>query len=248
MSDICYSKNFLKEVVSKVDFAQPISEILKDGLPQSIIDRIKERFPLAESSKGQIQNVEFSATGAKTTSSEFAQWVFHGIDRSKTIVINPHFITVSLKKYNSLEDFQEDLIGPISKIVALRNNIQIQRTGVRFVNVFENITEYDDIERYFTPMISCLYRNIYRINDCTRNVTVTEYLNDDMKIRLQSGIFNPDYPAKILRKHFVIDIDAYVDYPHVISNVQEYFTKFHSAIQELFEYCITAEMREYLNE
>jgi len=248
MSEICYKKVFLKEVASQIDFFTPMKELFSEGLPVNIAESLKERFPIAESSKGFIQNVEISPEGPKTSQTNFSQWIFHGNDRSKTICINEHFINVSLKKYGNYDDFREDFVNPISKVMELKNNIQIKRTGIRFINVFDNIENYSEINKYFSSMLSNAFMNQYKQDDCTRSVLVFEYLFGDIKVRLQAGIFNPDYPAKITRKHFVIDIDAFTDFPHIISNVQEYFGKFHEAIQNVFEYCITEELRKFMNE
>jgi uncharacterized protein (TIGR04255 family) len=66
-------------------------------------------------------------------------------------------------------------------------------------------------------------------------------------MRLQAGIFNPDYPAVIKKFDFVIDLDCYVDTPHLISEVPALVNVLHAGIQSKFEALITDRLREVLN-
>ena len=63
-------------------------------------------------------------------------------------------------------------------------------------------------------------------------------------MKVQSGFFNPDYPAPIKRNHFVLDFDAYIDFPHLINNTEAYFKKLHGTIESKFEELITEKLRE----
>ena len=71
---------------------------------------------------------------------------------------------------------------------------------------------------------------------------------DEIKLRMQTGIYNPDYPAKIKKLDFILDLDAFIDTPHVVTDVEGFFDDIHEKIQEKFESCITDEMRKVLYE
>jgi uncharacterized protein (TIGR04255 family) len=256
MKDICYNKNYLNEVVAKVDFTKPLSLLTEHSLNSELVDVIRKRYSIFEPQKEIRKSLLFKVNGdvggevggVSENSTEINKFVFHGENREKTITITPESIFVTLKKYESYSDFKLDIIDPIEKVLTTERNVQINRTGLRFVNIFGDLIEkYQDLDKYFSPMISSPFSSLVDGSNCTRNILITEYLLDEIKIRVQSGIFNRDYPTKIKNKEFVIDIDAYIDIPHVVSDTKDFFDKLHKTIQEKFEAYITKDLREVLN-
>lgn len=59
MSTICYKKNFLKQVIAKVDFAQPLSDLTADSLIAAV-DAIKKRFPISEQATAYQQGIHIT--------------------------------------------------------------------------------------------------------------------------------------------------------------------------------------------
>jgi uncharacterized protein (TIGR04255 family) len=244
MTEICYRKNFLKQVIAKVDFTQPLSDLNHESLI-AIIAEIKKRFPISEQATGYHQGIEITTQEVKTSKTEFPEWNFHGINRDKSLKINQHFLQVLLTKYTSRSDFEEDLIKPISHIIGSRTDVLIARTGVRFVNVFDfEIDSFQRLKEYFSEAISGHIASIFKPSECVRSFLINEYFSGETKIRMQTGLFNPDYPAVIKRRHFIIDIDAYIDFPHQIRDVAIYFNDFHLKIQDMFESNITQKLRD----
>lgn len=244
MPEICYKNNYLKQVIAKVDFAQPLSDLNNESLA-AVIAEIKKRFPLSEQATAFQQGIEVSDKGVKSSKSEFPEWIFHGINRDKSLKLNQHFLNIVLTKYTSEKDFKEDFINPISQIIGARPNVLISRTGVRFVNVFDfEIDSFQRMNDYFSEAISKPIVSIINPEECVRSLLINEYLIGETKIRIQTGLFNPDYPAVIKRRHFVIDIDAFIDFPHQIHDVGSYLIDFHSKIQSMFESQITQKLRD----
>ncbi|RNC70134.1 MAG: TIGR04255 family protein [Desulfuromonadales bacterium] len=244
MSEICYKKNFLKQVIAKIDFAQPLSDLNHASLV-AVIAEIKKRYPIAEQATAFQQGIEITDQEIRSSKTEFPEWNFHGVDRDKSLKINQHFLQVLLTKYTSESDFRDDLLNPVSQIIGTRPEVLIARTGVRFINIFDfEIETFGKVKEYFTEPISDHLAAIANPEQCVRSILVSEYLLDETKIRIQSGFFNPDYPAIIKRRHFVLDIDAYIDFPHQISDVDKYFRDFHAKVQMMFESHITQKLRD----
>ena len=88
------------------------------------------------------------------------------------------------------------------------------------------------------------YASLTDLENCSRAFMSNEYVYDDIKLRVQSGFFNPDYPAPIKRNHFVLDLDAYIDFPHLINNAESYFKRLHGTIERKFEELITDKLRD----
>jgi len=249
MSDICYKKNFLKQVIAKIEFANPLTNISNDTFLEAL-QEIKHRFPISEQGVGVFQNIQVGEDGgAKTSKNEFSEWIFHGEDRDKYLRFNQHFFEVVLSKYHSEKDFISDIIQPVCALMGRNSSSLVLRTSVRFVNIFDiDFPNIDIIKDLFDPMITTHFPSSESLKTCTRSFLVNEYLEDEIKYRVQTGLFNPDYPAIIKRRHFVIDIDAYVDFPHKISDVENYLKDSHSGVQKMFESLITDKLRgDYLN-
>jgi len=246
-NDICYKKNYIKEVVARLDFLNNQEEF-DSNLPVEFLDNIKKRFPIAETSSGIINNIHLDKNNISKTQESFKEWIFHGINRDKSIKVSSKYIIVSLKKYFNKDDFINDFTTPIDLLLK-KPSIQVQRTGIRFINIFDDIIhEYSDIADYFSPMISSSFTTLYNPNYCSRNILITEYLINDIKLRMQSGIFNPNFPSVIKKKDFIIDVDAFIDFPHVISDVSGFLNTIHEQIQNIFEACISDSLRRKLNE
>lgn len=248
MTEICYKKNYLAEVIARVDFAQPVATLNQAVLPENIQNVLKSRYPIYEPSKAMAQGVTFTEAGVTTDSQEFQQWVYHGENREKTITINQHYISVSLKEYKDYPNFKLDVIEPIQEISNTEGEIFINRTGLRYVNIFPSLTnDYSEISKRFNRMIASTYEGIVDIENLSRHIQISEYIHDEIKLRIQSGIFNPDYPAKVKNKEFVLDFDAFMDTPHGFTNMNNIFDSLHKTIEDKFELLITNQLRDELN-
>ena len=249
MSDICYKKNFLKQVIAKVEFAQPLTDLSNESM-LAAMKEIKTRFPIAEQKVGIHQGIEITDKEVTHSKSEFPEWNFHSTDRDKSLTLNPHFIQILLTKYQSENNFQQDLIAPISNIMGSRPSTIVSRTGIRFINVFDfdELANFNSVSGYFSDSVVSPITSIKDAQKCTRSFLINEFMEGDIKWRVQTGYFNPDYPALIKKHQFAIDIDAYIDFPHSISDISQYFGSFHKIIQTTFESLITDKLRnEVLN-
>jgi uncharacterized protein (TIGR04255 family) len=59
-------------------------------------------------------------------------------------------------------------------------------------------------------------------------------------------MFNADYPAAIRKKSFILDYDAYYQGPQNLEDVKHNIDIFHEAVQTLFEYSISDELRSLM--
>ena len=89
---ICYERNFLKEVVARIDLAAPV-EGLEATLPDKLNDVALANFPLREPRHAVARELQISAKAVEEKRSEFTEWVFHGRLREKTLSIAPEWST-----------------------------------------------------------------------------------------------------------------------------------------------------------
>lgn len=252
LEKICYKKNYLKEVIININFTNPIHELQKASLPIQIKKIVEKRYPIPAKGKRIEGIIKISSKGEpiKEEKKEIPQWIYHGIKRDKIIKIDEQIISVALHQYNNYEDLRQDIINPINSIIKIGKNVEIKTTSLRYINIFTDIIrDYNDIKKYFVNMISSSFENLIDKDNCSRNFLITEYLLDnDIKIRMQTGIYNPNYPARISRKDFIIDIEAFLNTPHIMSDSRNFIDELHLNIQKKFEDCITDDLRGVLNE
>jgi len=58
---------------------------------------------------------------------------------------------------------------------------------------------------------------------------------------------NPDYPARIRKKIFILDYDAYTTSLLTREEIRQSLPIFHDQIEQLFEKSITGRLREIMN-
>jgi uncharacterized protein (TIGR04255 family) len=76
---------------------------------------------------------------------------------------------------------------------------------------------------------------------------IVEFRFEDLNVKFQFGLPNPDFPSAIKNPRFVLDLDGYVqgpqDYSEIIANIDLE----HAQIQRLFEESITDELRRIMD-
>jgi uncharacterized protein (TIGR04255 family) len=81
----------------------------------------------------------------------------------------------------------------------------------------------------------------------SRALSTLEFNFGDFNLRYQFGISNPDYPAVIKQKSFILDLDAYYRGIQDAEDIEGTLDKFHDCIQEFFESSITDKLRGIMN-
>ena len=86
-----------------------------------------------------------------------------------------------------------------------------------------------------------------RTEELSRVFEIVEFNYGDSQLRCQFGMPNPDYPAPIRRKLFVLDLDAYRTGLMDPDEVPDLLDDFHARIKEIFEQSITDGLRRLMN-
>ena len=249
LNDICYKKNYLVDVIARIDFLDEAKCLSAKILPASVQSAIQSRYEIYEPTTARIQKVAFTNDVVSTQDEEFQQWTYHGSEREKTINLSKMNVDISLKRYENYNQFRLDVLDPITSIQDSEADSYVARTGLRFINIFSGLlSSTSEIKDYFSPMLSGQFDSLFEQEKCSRSILITEYLHGEIKLRMQTGIYNPDYPAKIKKLDFIVDIDAFIDTPHSFNDVGKLVDNLHQSIQMHFEASITPKMREKLNE
>lgn len=244
---VCYSKTFLKDVILRVDFATPLASLAKK-LPSKLSKAALTRFPVSEPQKIMAQELQFSATGAVSSNSrEETQWVYFGKNREKSIVIAPAVLVMRTGVYSTYEDMVDSFFSVFSVLAGIEPDMVISRVGLRYVNVIELPDGSPlDWDEYVDASLLGVVRGAYRKQNLSRAFHILEYAFDNINLKCQFGIANPDYPALMKRRQFVIDIDAYSSVSHDVDALHPVVDDAHAVIQDFFESAITDKTRRLM--
>lgn len=244
---VCYSKPFLKDVILRVDFATPLPCLAKK-LPSKLSKAALASFPVAEPQKVMAQELQFSATGAVSSNSrEETQWVFFGKDREKNIVIAPTVLVMRTGVYSTYENMTDNFFSVFSVLAGIEPDMVISRVGLRYINVIE-LPDGDPLDwnEYIDESFLGIVRGAYKKQNLSRAFHILEYAFGNINLKCQFGIANPDYPALVKRRQFVIDMDAHSEVSHDVDVLRPVIDDAHTIIQDFFESAISSNTRKLM--
>jgi len=247
LSEICYKRNYLKDVIVKVDFVSPVAE-LNTTLPKDVARAALSSFPIDEPKPAFTQAVRISKDDVSSTKQEFIQWNFYGNNREKKLVISPMFLLMVHNRYERFELFIDEYCRVIEPLFSVLPNAQASRIGLRFINQIDTpgVDPLHWHEQISPELLGVLKYHVDNAKP-SRLFHILEYAFESFNLRFQYGIHNPDYPAPIRQRQFILDFDAYyrglVDPRDIRTNMDTY----HVEIQRLFERSITDKLRELMN-
>lgn len=248
LEKIRYKRNYLTEVIARVDLAAPITELEKK-LPDNIKNSVREYFPKFEPQTAFSHTVKLELKEVKTEKVEFTQWNFYGKEREKKLTIQPSAILVVYNDYKTYEQLRGEFTSIINDVCREFDQAQPGRLGLRYINQIEfNNSIRVKWEEYINSELMGLLA--YRIGNAEPSRIFHNYeaVFEELNLRFQFGLHNPDYPAPIKRNVFVLDIDAYhsglIDFSEIPKRLDEH----HLEIQKIFERSITENLRSKMNE
>jgi len=247
---VIYKKNYLSEVVVRIDFFSPI-EYLNKSIPDQLLNLLSNHFPVCEPTESIAQEFQFGANGSQAREIRTQQWNFFGKDREKQLSISPAFLFASYKKYEKFESISSEFKAAINALNESFPNVKVGRIGLRYINNIEipelNSTPFK-YENYIKPELLTPVNFFKDQSNISRLFHVVEFKNEDLSTTFQYGFPNPDYPAPIKRPYFVIDIDSYVQIAHELNESSKYLNLAHESVKSLFEQSIQEGLREKMND
>jgi uncharacterized protein (TIGR04255 family) len=249
MEQICYKKNFLTSVIVRMDFPVAVEEI-GHKFPYDLKMEVIKGFPISEPRPGFEQEMQLSPVNISHKKTEFTEWRFHDKKRTKTITFVPKATFIEYHKYSNFEDLKKDFLPISKKFLSIYKDLSIVRMGLRYINEIE-LNDTDDPlkwDGYINKKMLGMHNFLKEEEDILRIFNNFEIGYANFNIRFQYGLFNPDYPAPIKKKSFILDYDAYFSGPLSFDDTENGLNEYHEKIQSLFEASITDKLRQVLNE
>lgn len=239
-----YKKPFLNEVIMRADFLSEIGE-LKNRLRKDIGDAIMKNYPILEPKdvvkfplnvpQGKQRNIDYA----------FREWAFHSKDRQNTLTLTKDSVFIKISKYGNYEKVKTDFLLVANMLFDTFEELQVKRLGLRYINEITikgtNPLDWNEwlVKKYLYPMSK--FPDNANLSRVFNNI---ELNYDDYFLRINFGLHNPDFPAKIKKKNYVLDFDAYTSDILVKEDLPIKLDVFHAKIENLFESFITDKLRE----
>ena len=245
MERIVYEKNFLKNVIFRVDFLLDEKEF-DNLMNKATLDEIKRRFEILEPLQ-TIKNTNFmvdvNTNTINANQNESKKYIFRKKQGNAALIIDSQSIVIDYTKYLNAEMLLED-IKLLNFIFA---KISISRIGLRYINYIEP-TGFGEID--WDKYIHNSIRESQKIDfggSLLQSINVTDIKYDDHIIKFQSGIHNQNFPADRVKDAYVLDFDAFSNEIKPTEDIEKMIEKWNIQIGKLFEKFITPDFREILN-
>ena len=210
-------------------------------MPKAVFEIVKKYYPIAEPQ--DVIGTELSISplnGPVLNQISKKQWVFLSRDRKNKCTIESSCVIFSTSNYSIFEDARNAIVDILDIVMKTYPENQGKRFGLRYINSFPLKGNERWIDEKFYTAIAA-----HKDEKTTRLLTTLEYavVDKDLKVRLNYGYENPDYPAVLKRHDFIIDIDAYTMSIIYQEDLSQLINDMHFEVQNCFEKMITDEYR-----
>lgn len=239
-----YASPYIKDAIVRVDFSPEI-EVSDKFVEGAFAAANSARFPNLEPRVQVGQEFQFGPEGMSQKTVETREWQLFGPDRERRILLAKSALVVSCKAYTRWPELQADFTTALDALVSEFPQGQITRLGVRYIN-FVSLKERDpfDWSGLIDPRLTGPLSFPADPKRTARSMHVLELeYPDDVRMKYQFGVPNPDYPAPVKQKHFVLDLDASVSRILDTGEVKALLDPMHAYIKELFESSIEDGLR-----
>lgn len=209
-----YKKNFITEVILRIDFETPLTELTSESLKKlrsvDILqqsDFKEQEVKLLEAKLAPAeQELRISTVGSKGT--------YKLNDGVSTFILDNGAFLLTADKYEQFDPFFDIFKKGYRALQDVVSVAKFKRIGLRFINRIEvdrlsGITAWKD---YINPGLIPNYEGIALPNFSLRRNMNEIFLSDgEYVVHYRIGIWNKDFPSKIVDKEFIVDIDCYID-------------------------------------
>jgi len=255
-SSICYKNSFLSQVIVRLDFLPFVASA--EAFSENIEKEILKVFPR----RGKDQIIRFNSfnvvfdqsnnglPNANGQIQEGIQKEYFTNDGLNKLIFSNKFMIFEINKYSTFDEHRQWFQAILFEFFQ-KNRIPVSRTGIRYINIFEQ--EKIKLQKnFFTSEIAASLQTKINAeakdNQIVRSMHLTEYRMDEMMINFRYGMFNPEYPNIMRKNDFVLDFDAFSsDVIDSADGIIRTIDKGHQKIQELFENSISDYLREVMD-
>lgn len=214
INQICYSQNFLSKVILRADFGtHPLkldAEVAKFSDGMALVFPYRSSNPLLHIHV-EMGGAEGDNGGIKHTNAG-THWVYTKTPAGTAqVVLEPTFMALEYGPgdYESFNDFLAEFTQMLDQLYGAFGEFPLDRIGLRYVNEirlpgkaleWKGIIREELITAVLAPAVAGgrLLRSMHQIVE----------LHGEDQVLFNYGIFNPDFPAPVVQRFFILDIDC----------------------------------------
>lgn len=245
-TQMCYRRDFLSGVICRVDY--PMMELSLEARDK-FAAKIAERFPHTSSVPLRETSVNLTDAGGDVVHRDIGRQYTHRktVDGTVALTIGPQALSLNLgpADYTSFADFFVDFSFALQAAIDAFSIAEFTRVGLRYVNEIRlpgRALDWAGIinERLLPAVLAPaleggrMLRSMHQVCD----------LHDDDQVLLTYGLVNPDFPAPLVQRHFILDIDSSRDYVLKRDEVEGCVRTLNQLCADTFESCIGNGLRE----
>lgn len=201
LDEICYKNTPITKVIIRLDFLTNIQE-LNENLPAEITDVIKQSFPLPEPRNVISKSLQISKDNVIESKVDSKEWHFHTTERNATLIIKSDSLAIVLNHYISFQKVNEVFLEILNIFFNHYKNINSRRLGLRYINEIK-VDEPDIFswDKYLNQNLLSIFKVTEYPNLIVRAFHNLELVSDDIMLKFQYGMHNPDYPAHMKKRY-----------------------------------------------
>ncbi len=251
-----YKKNFIANFIIRFDF-----EKFNEIDVKKIVENYEKDFPIIENKNTQEHQIimeDSSDNKIGAPKLELTNLV-HEIsmmnsNQDERIKISSKFFSYESTNYKTFDNVKK-LICPM--LDYLESSYQIKRYkrfGIRYINLINlpctNKKNLFDWNNFINEKLLST-RDLFSDNELLQFIqihNIKSSFNEDIIYTIQSGIPNQNFPASLMEKTFLIDIDGYSKVLMEKEEIVSLFDEIHKEENFIFESCIKEDLRSLMNE
>lgn len=245
-----YKKNFLTNVIFKVDFPK-VLELTDKKSPIEFQKKISDSFPILNEVKGGQFEYEIKSTNQFSLKSEDKiSWEFMSKDKTKKVFVDSDYVYLECLRYEHFEDFFKDIKLVFETFLELYPIKIAKRIGLRYINQIKLDTgDPLDWSDFIDNNLFSVTANFLKNKDSLlKSMQLLEVKEDEFILKFQFGFFNSEYPNPIARKEFVLDYDCISNEETEINDIYTISKKFNEIIEKWFETSILDGLRDIMED
>ena len=208
--------NKISHFILRIDFTKDIQIDYK-----MLSESLKDEFTIYKTELHSNYNVNIDNFEVKKE--DFIKYLLSTSTISLKIDSFEKSIIVELQQYKDKSSYMQCLTKVIEKLKALNIEINSQRIGMRYINIFP-----------CSKVSAKLIKETVVRDGIARSMIVHEYQQVDHLVRVQYGIPNRFYPSVIKNYDIVLDIDVYSSGQQSIDTWEESITQFNHQAYDMF--------------
>ncbi|WP_407412130.1 TIGR04255 family protein [Methanobrevibacter sp.] len=256
MSDSDYKKNYLTEVIFRINF----SNILKlAGDNKEAADKFQkeifEEFPNVHFQYNKNVNIQVDikeGNSQSTVDEGDLTWIFSDENNFKQVELNSKNLILVYHKgaYNGFDKFLND-VSVLLRALRWYSPFKVTFLGLRYINqIHEDIINEKNIKEYINnDLINNIIFNLNENENFSQLFSRLDLLQEDYHLTFQFGFFNPKFPEITIEKDFILDYDCRLikdDSVNSQRDIEIELTNMNEIIKEKFNYSISDKLRKLM--